>query len=270
MQDNKALQAGTSHNLGQNFARQFDLKFQTVSGGEDFAWNTSWGLSTRLVGGLVMTHGDDVGVVVPPRLAPIQAVLVPIYRSEEERLLTLEKAGSLASALREQGLRVHLDDRDTVKPGAKYFEWERKGVPVRIEIGPRDVARQSVMLVWRVEQPDRPRKEAVPETVAVASLAERLERFQQTLLDAALARREANSHRGVTELARLREIVEGPGGLVYGGWCGSPACEERVKEETKATIRCLPFEEFRSPEAPERCLVCGEPATAEAVWARAY
>ena len=270
MQDNKALQAGTSHNLGQNFARQFELKFQTAAGGEDFAWNTSWGVSTRLVGGLVMTHGDDGGVVVPPRLAPIQAVLVPIYRTDDERTLTVEKAHALAGELKRAGVRVHVDDRDTLKPGAKYFEWERKGVPVRIEIGPRDVAKQSVMLVWRLELGGRPRKEPILESVVVGSLAERLEQFQQALLDAAIARREANSYRGVTEYARLREIVEGAGGFVYAGWCGSPECEEKVKDDTKATIRCIPFEEFRSPEAPARCLVCGGEAKMEVIWARAY
>jgi prolyl-tRNA synthetase len=270
MQDNKALQAGTSHNLGQNFARQFELKFQTMAGGEDFAWNTSWGVSTRLVGGLVMTHGDDGGVVVPPRLAPIQAVLVPIYRSDDERTLTVDKAHALAGELKQAGVRVHVDDRDTLKPGAKYFEWERKGVPLRIEIGPRDVAKQSVMLVWRLELAGRPRKEPMAESVVVGSLPERLELFQQALLDAAIARREANSYRGVTEYARLREIVEGAGGFVYAGWCGSPVCEEKVKDDTKATIRCIPFEEFRSPEAPARCLVCGGEARMEVIWARAY
>jgi len=153
---------------------------------------------------------------------------------------------------------------------AKYFEWERKGVPVRIEIGPRDVAKQSVMLVWRLELGGRPRKEPMLESVVVDSLPERLEQFQQALLDAAIARREANSYRGVTEYARLREIVEGAGGFVYAGWCGSPECEEKVKDDTKATIRCIPFEEFRSPEAPARCLVCGGEAKMEVIWARAY
>ncbi len=270
MQDNKALQAATSHNLGQNFSRQFDLKYQTVAGGEDYAWNTSWGASTRLVGGLVMTHGDDVGVVVPPRLAPIQVVIVPIYRTDDERALTLDKAGSVAARLKAAGVRVHVDDRDTLKPGAKYFEWERKGVPVRLEIGPRDVAKESVMLVWRVQLGERPRKESLPESVLAETLPEKLQVFQQALLDAAIARREANSYRDVADYARLREIVEGAGGFVYAGWCGSVACEEKVKDDTKATIRCLPFEEFRSPEAPRRCLVCGGDAVAEVVWARAY
>ena len=270
MQDNKALQAGTSHSLGQNFARQFDLKFQTISGGEDYAWNTSWGVSTRLVGGLVMTHGDDVGVVVPPRLAPIQAVIVPIYRSDEERTLTVEKAATVAGGLKAAGVRIHVDDRDTLKPGAKYFEWERKGVPLRIEIGPKDVAKQSVMLVWRVELAGRPRKEPVSDSVLAALLPQRLEQFQQDLLDGAIARREANSYRGVTDYATMKEIVEGKGGFVYAGWCGNAACEEKVKDDTKATIRCLPFEEFRSAAAPARCLVCGAPAESEVIWARAY
>ncbi len=270
MRDNKGLQAGTSHMLGQNFARQFDLKFQTEAGSEDYAYNTSWGVSTRLVGGLVMTHGDDAGLVVPPRLAPIQAVIVPIYRTDEERTMTLAKAGTVAARLKAAGVRVHVDDRDTVKPGAKYFEWERKGVPLRIEIGPKDVAKESVMLVWRVQLGDRPRKEPVPDGVLADTIPERLQVFQQGLLDAAIARREANSYRDVVDYARFREIIEGPGGFVYAGWCGSVVCEDKVKEDTKATIRCLPFEEFRSPEPPRHCLVCGGDAVAEAVWARAY
>jgi prolyl-tRNA synthetase len=270
MQDNKALQSATSHNLGQNFSRQFDLKYQTIAGGEDYAWNTSWGASTRLVGGLVMTHGDDVGVVVPPRLAPIQVVIVPIYRTDDERALTLGKAGTVAARLKAAGVRVHVDDRDTLKPGAKYFEWERKGVPVRLEIGPRDVAKESVMLVWRVQLGDRPRKESLPESVLAETLPEKLLVFQQALLDAAITRREANSYRDVADYAHFREIVEGAGGFVYAGWCGSAACEEKVKDDTKATIRCLPFEEFRSSEAPRHCLVCAGDAVAEVVWARAY
>jgi prolyl-tRNA synthetase len=270
MQDNRALQAGTSHMLGQNFARQFDLKFQSEGGTEEFAYNTSWGVSTRLVGGLVLTHGDDVGVVVPPQLAPVQVVIVPIYRSDEERALTLEKAGQIAAALRAAQLRVHVDARDNMKPGAKYFEWERKGVPLRMEIGPKDVANRSVMLVRRVELEGAPRKEAVPEEGVATQVPERLNAFQRQLLEAAVRRREANSHRGVTDYARFQEIIDGQGGFVYAGWCGSAECEAKVKEETKATIRCLPLEEFRTPEAPKRCMACGGEARGEAIWARAY
>ena len=270
MQDNRALQCGTSHMLGQNFAKQFDLKFQAESGQEEYAWNTSWGSTTRLIGALVMTHGDDQGLVLPPRVAPIQVVIVPIYRSDEERALVLDKADSVAARLRQQGVRVQVDARDNLKPGPKYYEWERKGVPLRIEIGPRDVAAGKLMLVLRREFEGLARKQAVDEAEGIASIPDRLETFQQALLAAATERREANSYRGVTEYARARDILEGAGGLVFAGWCGRETCETRVREELKATIRVLPFAEFRSAEPPRTCLVCGSPAEAEAIWARAY
>jgi prolyl-tRNA synthetase len=270
MQDNKALQAGTSHMLGQNFARQFDLKFQTEAGGEDYAYNTSWGVSTRLVGALVMTHGDDNGIVVPPWLAPTQVVIVPIYRSDEERTLVLEKANAVAARLKQDQVRVHIDARDTMKPGAKYYEWERKGVPMRVEVGPKDVANQKLVVVMRTEVPGIQRKEIMDEAAALSGIRQRLEDFQDALRRVALERREANSHRGITDYARLRELVEADAGFVFAGWCGSEKCEAQVKEETKATIRNLPDEEFRSKEKPAKCVVCGSDANHEAIWARAY
>ena len=270
MQDKRALQCGTSHMLGQNFARQFELKFQAESGQEEYAWNTSWGTSTRMIGGLVMAHGDDNGLILPPRVAPIQVVVVPIYRSAGEQAVVLEKAEAVAAALRERGLRVHVDARDTLKPGPKYYEWERKGVPLRIEIGPRDIAAGRLMVVMRQELPGLTRKESLGEGEAIAALPERLERFQRGLLEAAVRRREEHSHRGIEDYRRLREILEGEGGFVYAGWCGSATCEARVKEDTKATIRVLPAAEFRTPESPRTCVVCGDTAQAEAVWARAY
>jgi prolyl-tRNA synthetase len=271
MRDKRALQAGTSHNLGQNFSRQFELKFQTEAGGEDYAWNTSWGVSTRLVGGLVMTHGDDSGLVVPPLLAPIQVVIVPIYRTEDERALVLETATRVSNVLRAERVRTHVDARDSLKPGPKFYEWERKGVPMRVEIGPKDVAHQKLTVVMRTAvTPDTPRKEVMDEGVALMTIAERLRDYQRALRTAAVARREQHSHRGIRDYGRFREIIEGDGGFVYAGWCGSTGCEEQVKEETKATIRVIPFEEFRSPEKPDRCLVCGLAVQVEVVWARAY
>ena len=270
MQDDRALQAGTSHMLGQNFARQFDLKFQTQAGGEDYAWNTSWGVSTRLIGAMVMAHGDDAGLVLPPRLAPIQVVIVPIHRTEEQRAAVVAKAREIAGRLDEAGVRAHVDDRDTGSPGAKFYEWERKGVPIRMEIGPKDLEKDQVVLVRRLTPEGEDRKAFVPVADAIATLPERLSALQQAIYDAALARREASTHRGVTDYGRFREIIEGEGGFVYAGWCGDAACEARVKEETKATIRVLPFEEFRSPHAPSACLVCDAAAVHEAVWARAY
>ncbi|HEX6065327.1 MAG TPA: proline--tRNA ligase [Longimicrobiales bacterium] len=270
MKDNKALQAGTSHMLGQNFAKQFDLKFQTEAGGEDYAYNTSWGTTTRMIGAMVMTHGDDHGIVLPPWLAPTQVVIVPIYRSDEERALVLAKADAVAARLKEQQVRVHIDSRDTMKPGAKYYEWERKGVPMRVEIGPKDVANQKLVVVMRTELPGLARKEIMDESAALAGIRQRLEDFQQGLREAARARREANSHRGITDYAKLRQLVESDAGFVFAGWCGSAECEARVKDETKATIRNLPDEEFRSKEKPAKCVVCGNDAMHEAIWARAY
>jgi prolyl-tRNA synthetase len=272
MQDNKALQAGTSHNLGQNFAKVFDLTFQSESGTQEFAWNTSWGVSTRLVGGLVMTHGDDKGLRTPPFLAPTEIVIVPIYRSDEERGRVLEATTRIMSTLtdwerRDPGrLRVHLDARQGIKPGAKYYEWELRGIPLRMEIGPKDLDKNQAMLVRRDSGEKRP--------VSLDSIGEDasdlLARMQDDMLAAARDRQDKNSIRGGIDYDRFRQIMEGEGAFVYAGWCGDPACEARIKEETKATIRVLPDEEFRSAEAPTRCLRCGQAATSEAVWAKSY
>ncbi|HXE58563.1 MAG TPA: proline--tRNA ligase [Gemmatimonadales bacterium] len=265
MQDNRALQAGTSHNLGQNFARAFDVRFQTAAGDLDYVWNTSWGVSTRLIGALIMTHGDDVGLVTPPRLAQYQVVIVPIYRSDGERAAVLEAAERVLRELKAAGIRAHLDARDGMKPGAKYYEWEGRGVPLRLEIGPRDVAGGTVMLARRTGG----KKESLPMAGLAPRLQDAMERMQRDLLEAARARREANSLRGATR-ERFLEFIERPGGFVYAGWCGARACEDEIKAQTKATIRVLPDEEFRSPTAPERCMWCGRPAVTEAVWAKAY
>ncbi len=273
MQDNKALQAGTSHNLGQNFAKAFELQFQAENGEQAFAWNTSWGVSTRMVGGLVMTHSDDNGLVTPPRLAPIEVVIVPIWKSEEERARVVEAAQQVRAELTEwtgrgatDRLRVTVDDREGVKPGAKYYEWEMRGVPLRLEIGPKDLEKGSVFSARR----DTRAKAALPMAGLPATVAALLETIQGDLLAAAKARREANSHRNVTSYAQFKEIMEGPGGFVYAGWNGDPAIEAKVKEETKATIRVIPDPEFRSVEAPTTCLVTGEPAKHEVIWAKAY
>jgi prolyl-tRNA synthetase len=268
MKDNKALQAGTSHFLGQNFSKQFDLRFQSEAGQEEYAWNTSWGVSTRLVGGLVMTHGDDQGVVVPPRLAPVQAVIVPILRGDDAAVL--EKTDQVAARLRDAGVRVKVDARDNLNPGAKYYEWERKGVPFRVEIGPKDIEKGQLALARRVTPEGEKRKAFVPEDEAIASLPERLEAFQAELLQAAVARREANTVRGVTSIDELAEALDSGAGFVYTGWNGTEAVEDAVKERTKATIRCLPGEEFRSPEAPAKCVSGDGASVAEVVWARAY
>ncbi|MFI5239307.1 MAG: His/Gly/Thr/Pro-type tRNA ligase C-terminal domain-containing protein, partial [Gemmatimonadales bacterium] len=272
MQDNKALQAGTSHNLGQNFARAFDLTFQTEAGELDFAWNTSWGVSTRMVGGLVMTHGDDSGLVTPPLLAPIEVVIVPIYRTDEDRARVLEAAMRIKESLGSwerrspARLRIHVDAREGIKPGAKYYEWELRGIPLRMEIGPRDLDSGQAVLVRR----DTREKRAFPLDTIGESINDMLSAIQENLLETARKRRENNSVRGNITYDRFREIMDGDGAFVYAGWCGSAECEAKIKDETKATIRVLPDEEFCSAEAPTTCLMCGEPAVAEALWAKAY
>ena len=272
MQDNKALQAGTSHNLGQNFAKAFDLTFQNEAGQQDHAWNTSWGVSTRMIGGLVMTHGDDAGLRLPPRLAPIQLVIVPIWKTDEERAATIEAAKRIAEDLGSfkrpdhERIRVHVDDRVGIKPGAKYYHWELRGIPLRMEIGPRDLAQQSGLLVRR----DTREKRAMPFDALRAELPIVLEQIQADMLAAARSRLEANSIRERITYDRFKEVMEGPGAFVYAGWNGDPAVEQRVKDETKATIRVIPDAEFRSPDAPTTCLVTGEPAKYEVIWARSY
>ncbi|HEU4630823.1 MAG TPA: proline--tRNA ligase [Gemmatimonadaceae bacterium] len=272
MQDNKALQAGTSHNLGQNFAKAFGLQFQSEAGTVEYAWNTSWGVSTRMIGGLVMTHGDDNGLRVPPLLAPIEMVIVPIWRTDEDRTRVLEAARRIVDTLGSwerrapARLRIHLDDREGIKPGAKYYHWELKGIPLRLELGPRDLDANQGVLVRR----DTRAKQTVSLDTLGEDASELLAQIQQDMLAAARERREANSVRGAIDYDRFRELMDGPGAFVYAGWCGSAACEAQIKEETKATIRVLPDEEFRSAEAPTTCLKCGGAATAEALWARAY
>jgi prolyl-tRNA synthetase len=266
MQDNKGLQAGTSHNLGQNFAKAFDVTFQTADGGLDHVWSTSWGVSTRLVGGLIMTHGDDRGMVCPPRLAQWQVVIVPIWKSEEEHSQVAQAAERITAELRAAGIRVHCDLRDGMKPGAKYYEWEARGVPLRLELGPRDLAGGTVMLARRTGGA----KESLPMAGLPARITAEMAAMQRALLEAARVRREASSLRGPKSKQEFLDFLEGNGGFVYAGWCGDPAVEAQIKEQTKATIRVLPDPEFRSPEAPKTCIWTGRPATCEAVWAKAY
>jgi prolyl-tRNA synthetase len=271
MQDRKALQAGTSHNLGQNFAKVFDLKYQSESGSTEFAWNTSWGVSTRLVGGLVMTHGDDIGLRIPPRLAPTEIVITPIWKTDQERASVFEAADRIARDIgaRKSGLdplRVKVDKREGMKPGAKYYDWEMRGVPLRMELGPRDLAAGQVVLARR----DSREKKTVAQASIEGEARELLNGIQASMLAAAIAHREANSVRGVPSYDVFRQIMEGDGGFVYAGWCADAACEQRIKDDTKATIRVLPQEEFRSAETPTSCLSCGRPSKHEAVWAKAY
>ena len=272
MQDNKALQAGTSHNLGQNFAKAFELQFQGESGAMEYAWNTSWGVSTRLVGGLVMTHGDDVGLRTPPRLAPTEVVIVPIWKSGEERARLLEAADKLREHLTgwsgrgDDRIRVRIDSREGIKPGAKYYEWELRGVPVRLELGPRDLEKNACVAARR----DKREKTSLPLDGLATAVGALLDDIQTSLLAEARARREANSIREPITYDRFRALMDGEGAFVYAGWNGDPAIEAKVKAETKATIRCLPDPEFRTTPKPAKCMVTGEPAQHEVVWARAY
>lgn len=269
MQDRKALQAGTSHQLGQNFSKQFDFTFQSEEGIEEHAWNTSWGVSTRLIGGMVMAHGDDSGIVVPPWIAPTQVVIVPIYRNDEQRSGVVGKAYEMRDRLQAVGVRTRVDDRDHLNPGAKFYEWERKGVPFRMEIGPRDLESGQVVMVKRVRAEGEERKEFLPQAQAEAELPDRLDTFQGQLLDQSRARRDAHSHRGVNSWDEFTEILDGPGGFVYTGWSGDPEVEMRVKAETGSTLRCIPDPDFRSETPPKRCIGGGE-AAMEVVWAKSY
>ena len=268
MQDNKALQAGTSHFLGQNFSRQFDVKFQSEAGKEEFGWNTSWGVSTRLLGGLIMTHGDDKGLVLPPKLAPKQVMIVPVKDSDDGSVLN--KADSMCSELKAQGIRAEVDSRNYLNPGSKFYEWERKGVPIRLEIGPRDLENNQVVLVQRVVPGDAQRKEILQQSEALGTMSQRLDDFQEFLLDRAIARREENSYRGIETIDEMDEIMSESGGYVYTGWSGDPAVEQTVKERTGATLRCIPGEEFRSSSNPGSCIGGKKRSEMEVVWAKAY
>jgi len=262
MQDGRALQAGTSHNLGQNFARAFDLKFQTEAGSWEYAWNTSWGVSTRLVGALVMAHGDDNGLVLPPRLAPIQAVIVPIWKAGDPVERILEAARSLSERLSRAGIATRLDDRQHLSPGYKFNEWELRGVPLRLELGPRDLERDQATAVKR---PDRA-KVGIPLEGAVSRVSELLEEVQREML-ARARRRMEESTSTPDSYDEFKERLESPGGFLLAHWCGRTDCEAAIQEETKATIRCLSFD-----EQAERgtCVRCKEPSPRRVHFARAY
>jgi prolyl-tRNA synthetase len=262
MRDAKALQCCTSHFLGQNFSKAYDVSFLNEKGEQDLPWGTSWGFTTRMVGALVMAHGDDRGLRLPPAVAPVQVVIVPIYKTDDEKTSVLETAGRIRADLAATGLRVRVDERDQHRPGFKFSEWELKGVPIRIEIGPRDVASGEVVLANRItgEKSSRPIGDAVGGMDAV------LRDIQAGLFRDAAAFRDANTH-DAGSFDELREGIEASGGFWVGAWCGELACEQKVTAETKATIRVLPIER-EDPAAG--CLVCGRPGLERATWGRAY
>jgi prolyl-tRNA synthetase len=262
MQDGKALQAGTSHFLGQNFAKAFDVKFTSKEGKKEYVWATSWGVSTRLIGGLIMTHSDDLGLVLPPKLAPIQVVIVPIYRGEEQLEAISERMDVIMKELRRKGISVKFDDRDTYRPGAKFAEYELKGVPVRIAIGNRDLENGTLEVARR----DTLEKQTVHQNEAVVFIENLLEEIQENLFSKAIQYRKEHT----TEVATFDEFkkaIKNKGGFVSAHWDGTEETEDRIKEYTKATIRCIPND---AKEEIGVCVLTGKPSTKRVLFAKAY
>ncbi len=263
MGDTKALQSGTSHFLGQNFAKAFNIHYLDENNTLQYCWTTSWGLSTRFIGAVIMTHGDDQGLIFPPRLAPIQVVIVPIIKSDVERTEVMEVVLRVEAELKAAGVRVKVDDRTELTPGYKFNDWEMRGVPLRIEIGPKDVAKGSVAISRR-DRPGREGKSFVPQAGLDAHVAGLLVEIQKALLERATAFRDAHIFEP-KDYEELKEVVQN--GWAYSWWCESPECEAKVKEDTKATTRCIPLDQ----EAGHgKCIVCGEDATHKVYFAKAY
>lgn len=260
MQDGKALQAGTSHFLGQNFAKAFDVQFQDVDGEHKYVWATSWGVSTRLVGGLIMTHSDDQGLVLPPRIAPVQVVIVPIFRNDEEKSAVFEYAGSIMDELKQTGASIKFDDRENHKPGWKFAQHEAEGVPIRIAIGPRDVKNNNLEIARR----DTREKEIVSREGIAERIPALLETIQESLFEAAKSRMESRTQ-SVDTYEEFKQAIK-DGGFIYAHWDGSAETEAKIKEETKATIRCIPLDEGE----PGVCMVTGEPSARRVLFAQAY
>src|SRR5690349_6215762 len=253
MQDGKALQAGTSHFLGQNFAKAFDVKFTGKDGKLEYVWGTSWGVSTRLIGALIMAHSDDDGLILPPKLAPIHVVIVPIFKTEEELTRISAKATEISNALRKQGYTVKFDDRDTYKPGFKFAEWELKGVPVRLTIGPRDMENGTVEVARR----DTKEKQVMKLDQVVNDIPKLLEDIQTNIYQKALTFRSSVTTK-VDTYDEFKSVLDGKGGFVLSHWDGTPETEAAIKEETKATIRCIPLD---AAEEAGTCIFSGKPST---------
>ena len=276
MQDRKALQAGTSHFLGQNFAKSSEIIFQARDGAREHAWTTSWGVSTRLIGGMIMTHGDDDGMRMPPRLAPSHVVILPIYRSDDEREPVLAYCQELAEALRQQSydgapLRVELDDRD-INAGEKGWSWIKKGIPVRAEVGPRDM-KENAVFVGRRDRSAR-EKYSAPREDFIKDVASVLEDIQNGMLEGARALLKDNTHQ-IDEWDAFKAFFtpasskkpEIHGGFVESGWCGNEACEAKINKELSVSIRCIPIEKRSDAES---CVICGEKAQHQVIYAKAY
>jgi len=262
MQDGKALQAGTSHFLGQNFAKAFDVKYATAEGGLEYVWATSWGVSTRLIGALIMTHSDDNGLVLPPNLAPIQVVFVPIYKGAEQQADIAACVEQMKAQLEEKGIRVKFDNRDKFKPGFKFNEYELKGVPLRVAIGPKDLEKGTVEVARR----DTLTKTVVAQDALVEFITDQLETIQGDLFQKALAFRK-NHITEVDDFESFKSVIEGKGGFVSAHWDGTAETEEAIKNETKATIRCIPLE---AKKEAGHCVYSGKPSTQRVLFAKAY
>ena len=263
MGDRKALQSGTSHNLGQNFAKAFDIKYLDQNNEHQFCWTTSWGVSTRILGATIMAHGDDQGLRLPPNIAPVQAVIVPIYKSDEQLTEVMEAANRLKSSLAESEIRVHLDERDQTA-GWKFNEWEMRGVPIRIEIGPKDIEKNQVVIARR-DIPGRDGKSFISQDGLADVVANLLKEIQSNLYNQALEFQRANTSEP-GDYEEFKSAVEA--GFAYVYWCGSGECEAKIKEETKATNRCIPLDQ--SGTTSGKCIYCGNDSNERAIFARAY
>ncbi len=261
MGDRKALQAGTSHNLGQNFAKAFNVRYQDRDGEWKYVWQTSWGVSTRLIGAVIMVHGDDKGLYLPPRIAPYQVVIVPIWKNDEEWQQINPVLQQVKAGLEKERIRYHVDVREQLTPGFKFNDWEMRGVPIRMEVGPRDVVQHQAVVAVRGEK-----KVTVGLDRVVAHLRELLSQVQQKLYDRARAFMEEHTH-VVDEFEAFKAKIEKEGGFYYAHWCGNAECELEVKEQTKATLRCIPMD---AEKERGRCIVCGKDSPRRVVFARAY
>ncbi|MBC7812873.1 MAG: proline--tRNA ligase, partial [Burkholderiales bacterium] len=264
MGDTKALQAGTSHNLGQNFAKAFNIQYVDENNAQQFCWTTSWGMSTRMVGAIIMAHGDDKGLRLPPKVAPYQVVVVPIFRDDSQKATVFDAASRIKRELYDAGIRVHMDNRDGVSSGFKFNDWEMRGVPVRLEIGPKDIENNTAVLARR-DMPGKEGKQFVPQGELVARVKTLLDDVQANMLKQATEFRDANTH-DVKSYDELRQLVEA-GGWARGWWAGSAADEKQIKDETGATIRCFPFDQ---PGGTGKCLYTGETAQEIAIFSKAY
>ena len=261
MPDGKALQMGTSHFLGENFSKPFDVKYLDDNNTETFAWQTSWGVSWRLIGGMIMTHGDDKGLVLPPKIAPIQVVIIPIYYSDDEKGNVIQKANQIMDDLSKINLRVHLDDREQLTPGFKFNDWEMKGIPIRIEIGPKDIAKNQLVLVKRHNQT----KTSIDINSFTEKISSELKNIQKEMFDAA---KKILDERivSVSEYQQFKKELEN-GKMIDCSWCGNQTCEDKIKEETSADLRVIPF---NRQQKSETCIYCKNSGTTNALFAKGY